>query len=143
VPEETIRGRGASIIQNLNLTENEYLVALPPEQASGYLALVSQSGMVRLLRHHVFGEYMKPGTSLYDYRVFGPLASACWTTGYQDLFIATREGRAIRFLRNCTTRECGLRISYRFCGISHRQSDSGYFVRIDVKHDPSYGGFCP
>ena len=53
--------------------------------------------MVRLLRHHVFGEHMKPGTALTDYKQFGALASACRSEGDGELFIATRQGRAIRF----------------------------------------------
>lgn len=97
ITETPIRGRGVSIASRINLPEDEELAAIVAEQAQGYLALASQSGMVRLLRHHVFGEYMKPGTPLYDYRSFGPLASACWTTGEQDLFIATQHSRAIRF----------------------------------------------
>jgi DNA gyrase subunit A len=95
--EVPIHGRGASITVKHNWPEDERLVAIVPEQAQGYLALASQSGMVRLLRHHVFGEYMKPGTALYDFRTFGPLASVCWSSGDQDLFLATRQGRAIRF----------------------------------------------
>ena len=96
VPESD--GRNASsMVTRLNLAEGETIAAILPEQAQGYLASVSQSGMVRMLRHHVFGEYMKPGMPLYDYKTFGPLAAACWTPGDGDLFIATRQGRAIRF----------------------------------------------
>jgi DNA gyrase subunit A len=97
IPELPIHGRGASILSKLNLVENEHLAAITSEQASGYLALATETGMVRLLRHHVFGEYMKPGISLYDFRNYGSLASACWSTGSQDLFLTTRSGRAIRF----------------------------------------------
>jgi DNA gyrase subunit A len=96
IPESTDR-TGVSATARLNLAENEQFAALVPEQAQGYLAIVSQSGMVRMLRHHVFGEYMKPGMPLYDFKSFGPLAAACWTPGDRDLFIATRQGRAIRF----------------------------------------------
>ena len=97
IPEAPIRSRGASIIAKMSLPEDDHVSAIIPEQAQGYLALASRSGMVRLLRHHVFGEYMKQGTSLYDLRIFGPLSSVCWTSGEQDLFLATRHGRAIRF----------------------------------------------
>jgi DNA gyrase subunit A len=97
IVETPVRGRGSSILSKFNLQDEEELAAIVPEQAQGYLALVSQSGMVRLLRHHVFGEYMKPGTALYEYRTFGPLASACWTSGEQELVIATHQGKAIRF----------------------------------------------
>jgi DNA gyrase subunit A len=59
--------------------------------------LLSERGLVRSLRHHVFGEYMKPGIVLFDVRQFGQLSAACWTPGDGDLFIASRLGRAIRF----------------------------------------------
>jgi DNA gyrase subunit A len=95
--ETPVRSRGASIVNKLGLVSGENLVVVIPEQAQGYLALLSLNGMVRLVRHHVFGEYMKPGTTLCDLRNFGPLAAACWTPGDSDLFIATRHGRAIRF----------------------------------------------
>ena len=97
IPETGMRGRGELITGRLNLAEDEHLAVILPDQVQGYIALLSQSGMVRLLRHHVFGEYMKPGTAVYDYRTFGPLASACWTSGSDDLFVATRAGKAIRF----------------------------------------------
>lgn len=97
IPEAPVRARGVSIAAKFNLPEDEHVAAVVPEQALGYLALLSQSGMVRMLRHHVFGEYMKPGTSLYDYRTFGFLAGATWSPGDGDLFIATKQGRAIRF----------------------------------------------
>jgi DNA gyrase subunit A len=95
--ESPVRAKGESIVSKLNLSPDECLAAILPVQAQGYVATVSQSGMVRCLRHHVFGEYMKPGTPLYDVKSFGPLASACWTPGDGDLFIATRSGRGIRF----------------------------------------------
>jgi DNA gyrase subunit A len=97
IPEAPVRSRGENILSRFQLNEAETLAALLPDRAEGYLALLSQSGMVRLLRHHVFGEYMKPGTSLYDFKIFGPLAAVSWTPGDGDLFIATRSGRGIRF----------------------------------------------
>jgi DNA gyrase subunit A len=97
IPETALHARGASIVTKLNLPSDEYIAVITPEQAQGYLALLSQSGMVRLLRHHFFGEYMKPGAPLYEFRTFGALADACWTPGDGDLLLATRQGRAIRF----------------------------------------------
>jgi DNA gyrase subunit A len=132
VVETPIRGRGLSILSRLNLPEDETLAAILPEQAQGYLALVSQSGMVRLLRHHVFGEYMKPGTPLYEYRTFGPLASACWTSGEQELFIATRQGKAIRFSEKQIPPQgtLGIRISDEDTAVSITAvyPDSGVFL---------------
>jgi DNA gyrase subunit A len=98
IVETPVRGRGTSITgRTMNLQAEEGLVAVLPDEARGAVALVSAKGMVRHLRHHIFGEYMKPGTVLFDVDKYGPLVSACRTPGDGDLFIATRQGKAIRF----------------------------------------------
>lgn len=97
IKETPVHSKGESILTKLNLAPDEHISLILPILARGYLASVSKSGMVRLLRHHVFGEYMKPGTALYDHNRFGNLAAASWTPGDGDIFIATRKGRAIRF----------------------------------------------
>ena len=132
VGEAPVRDRGLSILSKFNLPEEEFVAAIIPERAQGYLALCSQSGMVRLLRHHVFGEYMKPGIALYEYRNFGPLASACWTSGEQDLFIATRQGRAIRFSEKLIPPQgaSGVRLAEKdiVVSITAVSPDSGVFL---------------
>jgi len=97
LPESSVRARGESIVAKMGLGSDERLAAILPDQAQGYIAMVSRRGNVRLLRHHVFGEHMKPGTVLYDVKAFGQMVGACWTPGDGDLFVATRQGRAIRF----------------------------------------------
>jgi DNA gyrase subunit A len=96
-PSEPLRGRGESLALKLGLFPEEHLVAALPDMAKGAVALVSENGLVRYLRHHVFGEYMKPGTSMFNPRQFGKLTAVCRTPGDADLFIATRRGKAIRF----------------------------------------------
>ena len=132
VPEAPVRARGDTILGRIPLEPDERVATLLPDQAQGYLALLSQRGMVRLLRHHVFGEYMKPGTLLFDDRTFGPLVAACWTPGDGDLLIATRQGRAIRFAEKlvppagCT----GIRLTDddQAAGIAPADDDSGIFL---------------
>jgi DNA gyrase subunit A len=97
VPEAPLRARGKSILGKISLNDGEHLALMLPVQAQGYLAVLSKTGMLRTLRHHIFGEYMKPGTPLYDYRSFGEVASACWTPGDADLLLASIAGKAIRF----------------------------------------------
>ncbi len=80
IPETPIRGRGTSVISRLNFQTGESVAKMLEIQAQGYLALLGQNGNVRLLRHHVFGEYMKPGANLIDLRTFGLFADACWTS---------------------------------------------------------------
>lgn len=97
IPEMPVRGRGSSILGKIILGAEDGLALAIPEQAEGYLALVSQTGFVRKLRHHVFGEAMKPGAELLKFSQYGGLAAACWSTGNDDVLIVTRQGRAIRF----------------------------------------------
>lgn len=97
IPEAPLRARGKSILGKITLVDGEHSALILPVQAQGYLAVLSKTGMLRTLRHHIFGEYMKPGTPLYDYRSFGEVASACWTPGDADLLIASSSGKAIRF----------------------------------------------
>lgn len=97
VAETPVHSRGQLINAKLNLTIGEQLAIVLPIRAQGYLVLLSENGMVRSLRHHVFGEYMKPGIQLFDFRAFGQATSACWSPGDGELFLGTRQGRAIRF----------------------------------------------
>jgi DNA gyrase subunit A len=97
LPEAQVRARGQSIFSRSPLQPDEHLVAALPDLVKGSIAMVSQHGMVRILRHHVFGEYMKPGTAMFDPGKFGPMAGVCWTPGDSDLLIVTRAGRGIRF----------------------------------------------
>jgi DNA gyrase subunit A len=97
LPESPVRAKGQLITDRASINPDEKFVAALPDIAKGGVALLSERGNVRFLRHHVFGEYMKPGTVLFDPLKFGRLVAACRTPGDGDLFIATRQGRAIRF----------------------------------------------
>jgi DNA gyrase subunit A len=97
LPESPIRSRGQSLAGLLSLPLDEQLTLALPHRSQGYLALVTQQGQVRRLRYHLFGDTMSPGAVLYDVKKLGPPAAACWTSGEDDLFIATRQGLAIRF----------------------------------------------
>ena len=127
-----IRSKGEWILDRLPLEPDERLAAVLPDQASGYIALISQKGMVRSLRHHLFGEYLRPGTSFYNYRDFGPLAAACWTPGDGDLFIATRQGMAIRFSEKLVPPQgiLGIRLSSgdAVAGVAPVRDESGVFL---------------
>lgn len=97
VQDTPVFAKGASILDRLPLNSDETIVAALPEQARGYVAFIGEGGRVRCLRHHLFGEHMKPGWSVFNPREFGALASACWTPGDAELFIVTAQGMGIRF----------------------------------------------
>ncbi len=97
VPQQPVFAKGSITTDRLPLEQDEYIITALPVEARGYVALASEGGRVRILRHHLFGEHMKPGTALYNYNEFGPLASACWSPGDAELFLITRQGIGIRF----------------------------------------------
>jgi DNA gyrase subunit A len=123
---------GASIRERFTLESDETIVTVLPEQAKGYVALVSESGRLRCLRHHLFGVNMRPGTSLYNYNDFGPLAAACWTPGDAELFIVTQEGIGIRFGEKAISPQGdqAIRVSAgdRVVGIASIYDDSSVFM---------------
>jgi DNA gyrase subunit A len=92
-----VRAKGSLPFERMGFDANESIAAVLPEQARGYVALLGASGKVRLLRHHLFGEHMKPGTVLFNTAEFGALTSACWTPGDAEIFIVTSAGMGIRF----------------------------------------------
>jgi DNA gyrase subunit A len=132
IREGEVNVRGESITERLGLMEGEFIAAALPDLVKGNVAMVSDQGMVRSLRHHVFGDYMKPGTTLFDAHKFGPLAAACWTPGDSDLFIATRQGRAIRFSEKLVPPQGGPGIKVdggdRAISITAVYEDSGVFL---------------
>lgn len=124
--------KGHLIVERLSLEPDENLVAILPEQAKGYVALASENGRVRCLRHHLFGEHMRAGTAFYNLAEFGPLASACWTPGDAELFLVTQQGIGIRFSEKSLSPQgdVGIRVSGddRLVAVVSVYPDSGVFL---------------
>jgi DNA gyrase subunit A len=93
LPASPVRGRGQSLVEKLPLQPGERFALALPDEGRTYLALLSQRGFVRPINR----PYLRPATALYDAKTFGPPAAACWTSGRDELFVATRQGLAIRF----------------------------------------------
>ena len=127
-----VRSKGINPFERLGLDNDERVVVILPEQARGYIALLGASGKVRLLRHHLFGEHMKPGTVLFNPVEFGPLTSACWTPGDAEVFIVTAGGMGIRFSEKSISPqgELGIRVGEndRAVGIASVTDDSALFL---------------
>lgn len=127
-----VRSKGVDAFSRLGLEQGERVVAILPEQAQGYVALVSEVGKVKLLRHHLFGEHMRQGINVFAVQEFGLLAAACWTPGHADLFIATKAGMAIRFPEKTVppTGSLGIRITEQdqVVSITPVQDDTNVFL---------------
>lgn len=111
--ESPVRSRGKALTEWLPLQPHEKPAIVLPYQANGYIVLVTHRGHVRRFRFHLFKETMHSGMLLFDPAEIGVPAAACWSAGEGELFIATKEGRAIRFAENLVpARGClGIRLT--------------------------------
>ena len=75
---------------------------------------------------------MRPGTSLYNYNEYGPLASVCWTPGDAELFVVTQQGIGIRFAEKALSPQGdqGIRVANgdKVVGITSIYPDSRIFI---------------
>ncbi len=95
--EQPVRARGEPLAGLIPLSAHDRVVALLAERGGSTIALVSQRGWVRRVRSAYLGSSLIPGTTFHDQKEGGPLVGACWTSGSDDLFIGTRDGKGIRF----------------------------------------------
>lgn len=130
-----VRSRGRALQEHLTLRDGEHIAVALADSGGSHVALVSQRGQLRRVAERYFGPNLQSGTVLYDVSAGGAPAAACWTTGEDDLFIATRSGRAIRFAeRLAPIRGClGMRVDPRdaVVGIAAAGVGDGVFLFSD------------
>jgi DNA gyrase subunit A len=92
-----VNGRGRRLHQDCGLGSDEQVALVVEPAKAPYLALLTERGHVRWLGGHLVGEKMTPGTVLYESQDLGAPVAACWARNADDLLVATRAGKAIRF----------------------------------------------
>jgi DNA gyrase subunit A len=136
VVETPVYGRGRSLLERFPIRPEERLALIfadpLPDQRSAYLTLVTRRGHVRRIGHQYLGKSLQSGAVLYNVAEGGAPAAACWTSGGDELFIATRAGLAIRFNeRLVPVRGClGIRVdpNDEAIGIAAIDADGGVFL---------------
>jgi DNA gyrase subunit A len=132
VPEVPVRARGEPLLEPFPLRPDEHLALVFADRGGSHLVLVSERGQVRRVASHYFGASLQPGTVLYDPKEGGPPAAACWSSGDNEIFLATRGGRAIRFAeRQVPVRGClGMRVDREdtIVGVAAVPADGGVFM---------------
>ena len=135
LPQTDIRGRGASLLADFPLRPDEKLAVVAADHGGAYLVLVSVRGQVRRIGSQYLGRNLQPGTMIYNINEGGAPAAACWTSGNEELCIATRQGKGIRFTeRQVPVRGClGLRVDPgdAVVGVAGTTEDSGVFFLTD------------
>jgi DNA gyrase subunit A len=96
IEESPVRSKGL-LLDRLALDSGERIIAALPERASGNVVLAGKYGFVRCLRHHLFGEHMRPGTAMINTAEHGPLAAVHWSDANEDILLVSRNGIGIRF----------------------------------------------
>ncbi len=95
--ETPVRSRGQNIMTLFRFRPHERIVAALPADGGEAVALASQRGWVRTVHASRLGRSLIPGMSFYDVQQGGQLMAACWMDSNDELFVATRQGKAIRF----------------------------------------------
>jgi DNA gyrase subunit A len=101
LPRTLPRSWGTHLPERLGLDHGAALrvaISLSPDDRSLYIIVASSDGYVWRVGRHYVGQEMAPGTVLFDTsQARGAPVAACRSRGDQDLFLATQQGRAIRF----------------------------------------------
>jgi DNA gyrase subunit A len=97
LPPSPVRSRGQSLLERLPLRPDEHLALAFADQGGAYLALATERGQVRRIGSQYLGKNLQPGTVLYNLKEGGAPSAACWTSGNDELLLATRLGQGIRF----------------------------------------------
>ena len=130
-----VRDHGRPVSDAMALRPDEEIAVVFADMGASFAVLVSERGQVRRIAGHYFGPNLRPGTVLYDIKEGGAPAAAGWTTGGDDLFIVTRQGRAIRFAeRQVPVRGClGLRVDPgdSVVGVAGVTETGGVFLLTD------------
>ncbi|MCB0064634.1 MAG: hypothetical protein KDE19_21070 [Caldilineaceae bacterium] len=135
IVETEIRGRGQPLLADFPLRDGEKLSLVFPDQGGSYLIMVSERGQVRRIGSQYLGKSLQPGTMLYNTAEGGAPTAVCWSGGNSELFIATRQGKAIRFAeRLVPVRGClGLRVDPGdyVVGVAATTEEGGVFLLND------------
>lgn len=97
IPETDGRGRGVPLGDLVQLNHSEKVVALLPVDGGLYINLISERGRVRHVRKTYLSPTMTQGIRYHKVSEGGYVTGACWSSGDDDIFIATRKGLGIRF----------------------------------------------
>ncbi len=99
IPEGQRTARGKAIVNLLQLSENEKVRAMIPLKANteGYIVMATKNGLIKKTALTEFASIRKVGKIAISIVDGDELISVQLSTGHDDLIIASREGKCIRF----------------------------------------------
>ncbi len=101
IPEMARTARGRSIVNLIDLRPDEQAVRFMPisdfEKGEYFLVFATAEGRVKRTSLKLYQNVNRGGIIAVDLREGDSLIGVTWTTGYDHLLLATRNGMAIRF----------------------------------------------
>ncbi len=99
VPEAERHSKGRAIINLLQLAENEKVTAVIPlnEGTKGYIMMATRKGIIKKTSLSEFESIRKVGKIAISLNEDDELISVQLTVGYDEILIASRMGKCIRF----------------------------------------------
>jgi len=103
IPEAGRQAKGMPLVNLLNLNGGETVASMFPvtkEGWDGYLIMVTAQGLVKRTELSQFSKINKSGLAAITFREDDSLISVLRSDGERELFLATCQGRGIRFNEN-------------------------------------------
>ena len=99
IPEAQRQARGRAIVNLLQIEQNEKITAVIPltEGTEGYIAMATHKGLIKKTALEEFANIRKVGKIAIKITEGDELISVQFTTGEDELIIASKEGKCIRF----------------------------------------------
>ena len=99
IPEAQRQARGRAIVNLLQIEQDEKITAVIPLQkdTQGFIAMATRKGLIKKTALEEFENIRKVGKIAIKINEGDELMSVQFTTGNDELIIASREGKCIRF----------------------------------------------
>ena len=99
IPEANRQARGRAIVNLLQISAGEKIAAILPvsENGSGYLVMATKRGLIKKTATSEFERIMKNGKIAIKIAEGDELISVQFTTGSDQIMIASHSGKCIRF----------------------------------------------
>ena len=99
IPEANRTARGRAIVNIVQLNAGEKIAAILPvaEDVTGYIAMATKRGLIKKTKTREFKRILKSGKIAIRIPEGDELISVQFTTGEDDILVASRSGKCIRF----------------------------------------------
>ena len=99
IPEAQRTARGRAVINLIQISEGEKVNAIIPlkETTEGYIVMATRKGLIKKTDLKEFESIRKTGKIAISLNEGDELVSVQFTTGEDEIFIATKKGKCIRF----------------------------------------------